>query len=189
MRRVIRAFDHWLSRRLGIFTFSQADDCILRLAYGLAPDNIETADFQVEKGSPVVFLHLWNEHLPPYTGLDDSLVWAALATRQLRSSLGLAARYLLGDPRFNGVRAVMGVTALFSPPRHPGDPHPMEHFGFTVLPYHSPLGKFGEFWENFYSWMVLYAYSPASFHDSHLFSLRRTVICIEAGEFMRRYGA
>jgi hypothetical protein len=57
-----------------------------------------------------------------------------------------------------------------------------------VLPYHRPLGKFGEFWENFFSWWLMWTYNDASLHSREFWRLQRTEIWMTADEFIRRYG-
>ncbi len=64
----------------------------------------------------------------------------------------------------------------------------MQSFGFTVLPYHNPLGKFGEFWENLFSWWLMYAFNTASMDTRKFWQLERTEIWMDRDEFIRRYG-
>ena len=59
--------------------------------------------------------------------------------------------------------------------------------GFTVFPYQSPLGRFGEFWENFYTWALMWAYNAVSLRQRQLLALDRTESWITSGEFLRRY--
>jgi hypothetical protein len=61
--------------------------------------------------------------------------------------------------------------------------------GFVVQPYHSPLGSFGEFWENFYSWAIMWAYNAVSLRQRHLLQLRRSEFWMSIADFLRRYGA
>jgi len=64
----------------------------------------------------------------------------------------------------------------------------MQRLGFTVTPYRSPLGRFGEFWENLYAYGLIWAYNPASVHQRQLLGLHRTEMWMPADEFLRRYG-
>jgi len=64
----------------------------------------------------------------------------------------------------------------------------MQRLGFMVLPYYRPFGAFGEFWENFYSWVLIWTYNPASMHNHHFLASRRAEIWMLADEFMKRYG-
>ncbi|UCC64000.1 MAG: hypothetical protein JSV36_02770 [Anaerolineae bacterium] len=92
------------------------------------------------------------------------------------------------DPRLARVRAVGGASALFSPAERPGGVRLMQRLGFTVMPYHSPLGRFGEFWENFYSWWMMWTFNAVSLRYRRLIRLRRTEIWMSTQEFLDRYG-
>jgi hypothetical protein len=60
--------------------------------------------------------------------------------------------------------------------------------GFTVLPYHNPLGRFGEFWENFYTWWIMWTYNQASLRHRRLFRLVRAEVWMTMAELLSRYG-
>jgi hypothetical protein len=188
MRGLIKRFDNWLCDRYGIFTFCQERDCILKLQYTLAPHPFQSGGSAIAKGDPVLELHLWNEHLPivPPGGAD--MVWATKTLRLFRYSLSLAAHYAREDSRFQPVHAVVGVTTILNPPDGSNTSHPMERFGFKVTRYRSPLGRFGEFWENFYAWWLVWAYNPPSARQRDLFIARRSEIWMAAQDFIGRYG-
>lgn len=141
----------------------------------------------IEKGETVLVLHLWSERLPPFAPAGPDMAWAAQTARQFRQSLAAMAGYIQRNPQLSKARALMGVTALFPPPRE-GQRHPMERFGFTVVPYRGPLGRFGEFWENFYSWLLIWTYHPNSAGSQRLVEMRRTEIWIPIAEMIARYG-
>jgi hypothetical protein len=86
------------------------------------------------------------------------------------------------------VCAVGGVCALISPHTHLAGVRLMERMGFTVRPCYRPLGRFGEFWENFYSWWIIWTYNPASLRGRRLDRLERMEIWMQADDFLHRYG-
>lgn len=188
MRGLIRRFDAFLRRAYGVFEFCQDPDCLLRLQATVAAHPVHLPGLEVRAGEPVVGLHLWNEHLPivPPEGAD--LGWATRTARLWVYSLRLAARHVQQDPRLAAARAIVGVTALLDPAGQAASVKLMQRLGFTVLPYHSPLGRFGEFWENFYSWWVIWAYNPASLRNRRLFHMHRAEIWMARDEFLDRYG-
>ena len=188
MRCLIRLLDRWLSDLTGLFEFSQHPDCILRLQLTRAGHTMPLGSQVVGRGEPVLALHFWNERAPllPPGGAD--LAWALSFRRQLVFSFRAVAAEMLREPRLAHVRAVYGASALFSSSGHVGGTRMMQRLGFIVVPYHSPLGRFGEFWENLFSWWLMWAYNDPSLRSRHMPHLQRTEIWISAGDFLRRYG-
>jgi hypothetical protein len=64
----------------------------------------------------------------------------------------------------------------------------MRHLGFTILPYQRPLGRFGEFWENLFSWWLMWTYNKVSLQSREFLHLQRTEIWMTAKKFILRYG-
>lgn len=188
MRKIVRRFDAWLSRMYGVFEFSQIQDCLFRLQVAVAHHPIHLPDCRVEPGELVLHLHIWNERLLALDALSPGLGWAKTLQRSFLHSLGEIAYYLDDHPDMAEVRAVGGVTVLLDNGDHIGGARLVERLGFTILPYYSPLGGFGEFWENFYSWVLIWTYNPSILPYRQLRSLRRQEFWISAGEFRRRFG-
>jgi hypothetical protein len=60
--------------------------------------------------------------------------------------------------------------------------------GFVVRPCRNRLGRFGEFWENFYTWFLMWTFNPASLRGRSLPGLRRMEMWMAAEDFMQRFG-
>lgn len=188
MRALVRRFDRFLRAAYGIFEFTADGEGLLRLRVRGAPHTLFLPDGIIAKGEPVLELHLWNEHVPPLPPTGPDLAWAARVRRMLDFSFGAVARQMTWDPRLGEVRAVGGVTVLLSPGDPRGGTRLMERLGFMVLPYRNVLGRFGEFWENLYSWGLMWTFNAASLRRRSLFRLRRGEVWMSRGEFLRRYG-
>jgi hypothetical protein len=188
VRAVIRRFDLCLSRALKIFRFTDAEDCLLRLQITTARNQVHLPRHCVQAGETVLAIHLWNEHVPPLARGGSDLAWAARTGRLFLQSLHAAGKYVCGHPELAGLPAVCGATAVFSPFQRSGGSELMRRLGFTVLPYRGPLGRFGEFWENFYSWWIIWAYNPAGLRRRRFGDLRRAEIWMPMDEFISRYG-
>ncbi len=187
IRGLIKGLDGYLCRRTGVFTFSADPECLLRLQVSPAPHILVLSGSRIQAGEPVLLLHLWNEHMPLLPPTGPSLAWATRFSRLLVRSFRAVAGQIRLDSRLSGVHAVGGCLALLPAQENSGGVHLMQRLGFTVLPYHSPLRRFGEFWENFYAWWLLWAYNPASLRGRRLFRLHRSEIWMSAAEFLRRY--
>lgn len=188
MRALIRAFDGFLRRRYGVFEFSNDADCLLRLQFGRASHPLPLPDGVVPAGAPVLLLHLWNEHIPPIPPQGPDVAWAARAYRLFTRSLQAAADLLRSDPRFAEVQAVGGATVLIPLPGETASGGFVRRLGFTVLPYAGRLRRFGEFWENFYTWWIMWAYNMPSLRGKNLLRLRRHEMWMSRREFLRRFG-
>jgi hypothetical protein len=189
LRRVIYRFDAFLSRQYGIFPFSDDPDCILRLQKTHASHRLALSGLVLEPGDAVVGFHLWNERMPPMPKEGASLGWAAHTRRLFFYSLRLAADAIRADEEMRQSRALSGATSIFTPGLKDNGANFFKQAGFIVAPYYRPLGAFGEFWENFYSWWIIWAYNPGGLKGLGLGHMRRTEIWIAMGEFLERYGS
>jgi len=187
LRLLIRAFDAWLSRTLGVFEFCEDPECLLRLQLARASHDLCLPGGTVQAGEHVLLLHLLNERIAPIPPQGPDLSWAMPMQRRFVYSLRRVARYIQQSPQLADVCAVGGVTVLAGP-GNSGGSHMLQRLGFTLIPYHRPLGAFGEFWENFYTWLLMWAYNPASLRYRGLCRLKRAEIWMPAEAFLRRYG-
>ncbi len=187
MRALIRTFDGLLRRAYGVFEFCDDPNCVLRLRVTRASHTLSLQGNVLPAGTPVLELHLWNEHIPPIPPEGPDLAWAIRSRRMLIDSLRAVAHQIRYDPRLAGVQAIRGVTVLLPPGDGSGGRGLMKRLGFVVFPYCSPLGRFGEFWENLYSWGIMWAFNEVSLRHRQLIRLRRTEVWMSVNEFLRRY--
>ena len=188
MREVIRILDKGLRSALGVFEFCDDPDCLLRVQVTSAAHALSLPGCLVPKGAPVVGLHLWNEHIPPLPAEGSDLAWAAQTRRKLVASFHALAGQMLHDSRFADVQAVGGITVLLLPGNDVGGEKLFRRLGFSMFPYHSALGRFGEFWENLYSWWIMWTFNPATLHHRHVLRLHRSEVWMSSEEFLSRYG-
>jgi hypothetical protein len=79
------------------------------------------------------------------------------------------------------------VTVLLTSGLHEAGSRFVQKMGFSVFPYNNRLGRFGEFWENFFSWMIIWTFNPDSLPDRSLLSLRRSEMWMAREAFLERY--
>ncbi len=188
MRSLIRGFDGFLRARYGVFEFTEDPTCLLRLQDSHTDHDLSLPQCSFPSGARAVMLHLWNEHTPhiPDAGADVS--YARHLLRDLVRSFQMVARYLKTAEELQAAELIGGVTVLAPLGIVDGGTSMLRHMGFTVLPYHSPLGSFGEFWENFYTWGLMWAFNPASLRWQSLWRLERSEFWTPLTEFIKRYG-
>ena len=187
MRAAVRWIDTLLRRYGGIYEFTQDPECILRLQLMPAPHGVTICNEIISKGDPVLAVHVWNERMPGIPPSGANLEWALKLRRSIIFSFREVAKLMLAGPRYSQVRAVCGSSALFSFSDHTGGTQMMQRLGFTVLPYHRPLGRFGEFWENLFSWWLMWTYNDKSLTSRKFWRLQRTEIWMTRAEFLQRF--
>ncbi len=188
MRAAVRLIDSLLSAILDVYGFSDDPECILRIQLRETSHTVSIGSYVISKGEPVLALHAWNERMPKLPEDGATMEWALRLRRMMVHSFRLVAKEMQNDKEYSQVCAVCGKSALFSFTDHTGGIRLMQRLGFTVLPYHDPLGRFGEFWENLFSWWLMWAYNDVSLQSRQFFHLQRSEIWITADEFIMLYG-
>lgn len=187
VRALIRRFDAGMRQAQGVCEFCDNESCLFRLQLTSIRRNLLFDQVILPKGSAVLELHLWNEHLLALPPAGPDLAWANRMRCLFMDSLYAVGRQLELDPRLAKVQAVGGISALLSTGERSSGERMIRRLGFAVWPYHSRLGGFGVFWENFYSWCMLWAYNPVSLNHRQLLRLRRVEFWMPADEFLRRF--
>lgn len=173
LRWIIRRFDDWLSHVEGVEPFTDDPQIILRIQNSRAAWDIPLPEHTIAIDSKVLMLHLWNERIPPLPPQGADLSWARQTQRLLIYSFHAVAQHISATPHLKDISAVGGVIAQINLAGADGGRAFLEHLGFTIFPYHRPAGAFGEFWENFYTWWLMWTFNPASAKHRGLFSLQR----------------
>jgi len=186
-RAIIRRFDDWVSKLAHVEPFSDDPQCVMRIQVGSAAHTLELAGGSVLKGGKILILHLWNQRLPLIPPQGADLNYAVKLHRLMIASLKAVARYIQNEPSLHDVQAVGGITAHVSLSDHDGGSAMLRHLGFTLFPYYRPAGWFGEFWENFYTWWLMWTYNPATTRARSMFKLQRTEFWTSAVNFLDKY--
>ena len=188
-RAAISHLDLLLRRIYGVHEFTQDENCILRVALGKSKEEITLSDgTKIGKGEVVGELHFWNERIPPMDEEGPSLEWALKFHRLLMASLKKLAIYLENEPQFESVRAFRGETT-FSKESLEGRAL-FERLGFDLVRMDrtGKLKRFGEFWENFYAWGLIWTFNPGSLRRKDFFRLERAQLWISRQALLERYG-
>ena len=142
---------------------------------------------RIEKGEVVGELHLWNEHLPRMDEEGPSVEWALKAYHLWMVSLKKLTTYLENDPQFESIRAFRGETAFLRDDLESSAL--FERLGFDLVR-RNPTGKlrrFGEFWENLYTWWLIWTFNPGSMKTKDLMRLERAQLWISRQALLERY--
>ena len=188
LRLIIRRFDDWLSHVEGVEPFTDDPQVILRLQHGRADWNILLPEGKISLGSNVLFLHLWNERIPSIPPQGPDLGWARHTQRLMVNSFKAIAQYIQETLTLQSTQAIGGIIAQINVEGSDGGRAMLEHLGFTIFPYHRPAGAFGEFWENFYTWWLMWTFNPASLRYRKLWGLHRAEFWMTKEKFLELYG-
>ncbi len=188
LRAMVRNFDAWVRQGRGVFEFSQDPGCLLRIQLATARIELDLPDRVVSPGDAVLLLHLWNERLLQFPPHGPDLAWAKPMQRQFVHSLRMVATCLKESSELAQVSAVGGVTVLAGLGTENGGSRLLKRLGFKLIPYTHPLGTFGEFWENFYSWVLIWTYNPSALRYRSLWGLKRIEFWMSVRAFLERFG-
>ncbi len=183
----IRRFDDWLSQVEGVQPFTDDPCVILRLQTGRLAREIPLPDGKIPAGSDVLFIHLWNGKIPAIPPDGPDLAWARRTQRLMLHSFRAVAQHLHAQPALHSIHAVGGVIAQAHLQGADGGRTLLEHLGFKLYPYQRPAGAFGEFWENFYTWWLMWAFNPASTRNHPMFRLQRNEFWMSREKFLELF--
>ena len=185
MRSIVRFLDQSLRRVQGVFEYWDDPDCMFRVSCGRAPRPIRLPDSEIPDGAKVLFLHFWNEHMPHIPPEGPNISMAMRAARMLKASFRVLAREVQHNPGLAGVQAVGGVGVLIYPDAGPGAEKLLRRLGFSIFPYQHRLGRFGEFWENLYTWGLIWTFNEVSLRQRHLLRLQRSELWMSTETLVR----
>ena len=187
IRSLVVNFDQYLRRKQNVVEFWDHQHCLIRMSLVESSRPLPVAKGLIPAGEKIIEIHIWNEHIPaiPRSGAD--IKWAIKVIRMLNLSFNELAHQISTNERFASVKAVGGITALFFPGQDSSAEHICKRLGFTITPHKGMLGRFGEFWENVYTWLIMWAFNPLSVRKQRLLSMRRTECWMAADEFVRRH--
>src|SRR5205809_2029746 len=112
---LVGTLDAWLRSYYDIRNFTDDPQCVLRIGPMPAPMPLSISDgTEIREGELVGALHLWNEHVPRYSGKGPTLAWAKEMRRRMLRSLGLLADFVERDPAWAPVRTFCGDSTLSS---------------------------------------------------------------------------
>jgi len=188
---LVGTLDAWLRSYYGIPEFTDDPSCVLRIGLMRATLAVKLADgVEIREGEPVGALHLWNEHMPRYSGNGPNLAWAKAMRRRMLHSLNLLAAYIEHNPSWREIRAFCGDSMLSSriggeqmrrlAPRH----------GFEIVEPPASLSRtLHTIADSFIVWGLTRAFNPGALprqrflRDHHkVWISRSTLLCLYGRE-------
>jgi hypothetical protein len=190
-RAMVRGLDLLLRRRGRVQEFTQDGDCILRIALTTYDSDFELSDgTKVQAGDRICELHLWNEHIPRMPVKGPDLRWGVRFYRLAVESLRSLAVYLTAE-NLKDIVALGGQMAFLEKDDSPGLASLGTRLGFDVVNLTARAGRWGRFthfWENIFSWALMWTYNPGSLRGKRFLRLQRYRLWMSRRTLVQRYG-
>jgi hypothetical protein len=191
LRAMVLGLDLLLQRQGRVQEFTQDEECILRIALTTYPKDFELSDgTKVRAGDKICELHLWNEHLPRMPVAGPDLRWAVRFHRLAVESLRSLAAYLAAEG-LQDILALGGQMAFLEKDDSPVLASLAARLGFDVVNLTARAGRWGRFahfWENIYSWALMWTFNPGSLGGKRFLRLQRYRLWMSRRTLVERYG-
>jgi ceramide glucosyltransferase len=192
LRDVVHAVDALLRHLYRIREFCHHPDCMFRISTSQSEEDVTLADgTHVRRGERIGEIHLWNESMPTMPKEGPDLAWARSFQRQLAFSLTRLAAHIQTNPEYREIQAFRADNSFMGQ----YDLGPLERkvgrFGFEVVDGDGPSGlwgQFGEFWENVYGWVLVWAYNPGGLRGNGSWKLHRRHLWLSRATLIEKYG-
>jgi hypothetical protein len=185
----IRAIDWVLRKFYRVTPFSDEPECILRIARDPSRWRASLSDgVEVRPGDPIIQLHLWNERILEFLQSYETLGWTRSLLRRFIKSLRILNEYLNQQAWGNEIVAMRAEFGFLVSLELAGPI--LSSLGFDVKPVERPKGRFWRraFWDNFYSYLLMWTFNPKSLRGKELTNLLRTELWISRDRLRERYG-
>jgi hypothetical protein len=191
LRAMVLALEGLLRRQGRVQEFTQDEECILRIAFTASKQDVELSDgTKVRAGDKICELHLWNEHIPPMPTGGPDLRWGVRFYRLAVKSLRSLAAYIAAEER-QDIVALGGQMAFLEKDGSPVLASVAAQLGFDVLNLTAQAGRWGRFthfWENIFSWALMWTFNPGSLRGKRFLRLQRYRLWMSRRTLLQRYG-
>jgi len=191
LRGMVLALDSLLRRQGHVQEFTADEECILRIALTTSKQDVELSDgTKVRSGDRICELHLWNEHIPPMPPEGPDLRWGLRFYRLVVKSLRSLAAYIAAE-ELQDIVALGGQMAFLEKENPPLLATAAPQLGFDTVNLTAEGGRwrrFTHFWENIFSWALMWAFNPASLRGKRFLRLQRYRLWMSRRTLLERYG-
>jgi len=191
LRAMVLGLERLLRRQGRVQEFTRDEECILRIAFTASKHDVELSDgTKVRAGDRICELHLWNEHIPPMPLEGPDLRWGVRFYRLAVKSLRSLAAYIAAD-QMQDVVALGGQMAFLEKENSPVLATVAAQLGFDIVNLTAQGGRwrrFTHFWENMFSWALMWAFNPASLRGKRFLRLQRYRLWMSRRTLLQRYG-
>jgi YkoP domain len=189
-RQGVRLIERMLARYYGVFEFTPDPRAILRLSRNRSLRAVTLSDgTQVQKGDALLVLHFRNEQLAALLRSDASLESGLVFVRGARHSFKLLAEFLSRQREFDDIRALYAEFGFIQDARMEQMARLSTRLGFDFVPRAEPGWDVRQraFWDNVFSWWLMWTFNPASLAAKSFTHMRRCEVWMARARLMERY--
>ncbi len=186
-RAGVRGIEAILRRYYGVFEFTSDPQCILRVSFSRSPRDLVLSDGTcIFKGDTLLALHFRNEQLAAVLRQDATLETGVVLVRGARHSLRLLAGYIHAQRELDAVRAVHANFGFVEDERGEQMQRMIRRLGFDPVAGERPNWDFRRraFWDNLYSWWMMWTFNPASLKRKSFTHIRRNELWMSRARLM-----
>ena len=189
LKWVINITDAVLRHLGGVIEFEADTNGLLRIQRNHATRALALGDgVHIERRAPVLDLHFWNEHLPPFPSEHAYFDWLPHVEQQLQASLNRLALYIHACRKFGDVQALR--VKLSIPKRGPAPVigRLLIQAGFEMVETPAPrINILLPFLEGIWMWLLTWSYNPRGLFVWR-FKRTRQEYWISRARFFAQYG-
>jgi YkoP domain len=189
-RAGVRAIDLILVRYYGVFEYTSDPISIMRLSRSRSPRDVVLTDgARVQKGEPLLVVHFRNEQIAAALSGGVSLDWGLVFLRGARRSFRLLAQFLSARREYDDVRAIYADFGFVQDDRMEQMGRMITQLGFDFIPRERPGWDVRQraFWDNVFSWWLMWTYNPASLAGKSFAHMRRCELWMSRARLIRKY--
>jgi hypothetical protein len=191
LRAMVLGLERLLRRLEGVREFTEDKECILRIALTTYRQDVELSDgTKVRAGDRICELHLWNEHIPQIPLEGPDLRWGARFYSLAVESFKSLAAYIAAEER-RDIVALGGQMAFLEKENPPVLASLAAKLGFDIVNLTAQGGRwrrFTHFWENIFSWALMWVFNPGSLRGKRFLRLQRYRLWMSRSTLLQRYG-
>ena len=186
----VERLDELLRRHYGVFEYTNAPDCVFRIAFVTAACPLLLSDNTlIRAGDTIGCLHFWNDHLPPFPPAGPDLAWAKTMQSRVCRSLHYLCAYVERDPDWRDIKSFRGDAPVpFRPLAREQMRRLAKRHGFEPGGEEAPGNRVTGMAENMLLWSFARAYNPAAL-SRHDLRQGRQPLWFSRNSLLARYGS
>jgi hypothetical protein len=140
LAEAIFALDKWLQRRQGVVEYSAHPRCLFRMHVSRSRRQLRLRDGTLLRpGQRIVYLHFWNEQIPPIPEAGTTIGWARQMQHGIAVSLQELAGYLASRPELADVAVICADVPCGTRSQAHQLTYIMAYYGFETIVEDAPL--------------------------------------------------